>query len=901
MIDKGIKDTSNIICENISNQDILGVGLLSQNILAQLRNLVEYVAIKVYGSSIGEDLNDEQDNKNLAIEHIKSRGDIRFLSKFHHFLQVAKSHYVTDNDNAERLMLKYLEYLTKLRDYCKSEFALEILDNLDEFPTKVDETFIEYYSQITDKIVHCKSIKNTSNRNDRFYVQKVKPFYFEGKIYYEITLTKASDYASKFDRIIAFTDQEILSNYAIIARFHNVDIEVFGVKSRIKILDGWSVSIRVCEVNNFIRILSWGRRITYNSAEHRELNSYLTKEKINLVELIDLTDEYYERVKANIIGTKIRVTTIFDTLDICRSFSINNKPGVNTIRYLLLNMNNRILKRQYKRDECPHMSNLYLNWGCGVFEKMPFTSSLIRHNPKLRDVFEVVDVSGREHELLSRLVKNNTESKSKLYTPMKELEKFNDVEQLMQDYNNDLHPKHYFKRELKLEKKHLYINQYEDDTLNIIRELKEYCETGISGYRNFVETWLETPIQKVDDDTKEDILLRMFESSSVAFIYGSAGTGKTHLIEHISDLFKDLDVLYLANTHPAINNLKRRVFKTKSQFSTIAKYLYDENYSDCDVLVIDECSTVNNSNMRKVLKCTNFKVIILVGDIYQIESITFGNWFNICKKIFDSKSVYELESPFRTKDQKLLRLWENVRGITDKIPELLSRGRFSSVLDQSVFIPNSSDEVILCLNYDGLYGINNINAFLQNSNPNTLVEWGVNGYKVNDPILFNDSRRFTPVLYNNLKGSIMRIEEIEDKIIFDIEVDEAIHEMQIDDDMSLELISNENQKSVVRFSVNAYRNSDEDEDESSRDSIVPFQIAYSVSIHKAQGLEYESVKIILTNEVEEMISHNIFYTAITRSKKHLKIYWSPNTQEHILNNLVQIDDNKDFFLIRDKI
>ena len=55
-------------------------------------------------------------------------------------------------------------------------------------------------------------------------------------------------------------------------------------------------------------------------------------------------------------------------------------------------------------------------------------------------------------------------------------------------------------------------------------------------------------------------------------------------------------------------------------------------------------------------------------------------------------------------------------------------------------------------------------------------------------------------------------------------------------------------------------------------ALVPFQIAYAVSIHKAQGLEYNSVKIVITNEVEEKITHNIFYTAITRAKEKLKIF-----------------------------
>ena len=34
---------------------------------------------------------------------------------------------------------------------------------------------------------------------------------------------------------------------------------------------------------------------------------------------------------------------------------------------------------------------------------------------------------------------------------------------------------------------------------------------------------------------------------------------------------------------------------------------------------------------------------------------------------------------------------------------------------------------------------------------------------------------------------------------------------------------------------------------------------------QAQGLEYKSVKVVITEDIDEKISHNIFYTAITRT------------------------------------
>lgn len=53
-IDKAILDTNSVICENIYKWSLMDRGFLSQNILGQLRNFVEYIAIKVYGN--GQDI-----------------------------------------------------------------------------------------------------------------------------------------------------------------------------------------------------------------------------------------------------------------------------------------------------------------------------------------------------------------------------------------------------------------------------------------------------------------------------------------------------------------------------------------------------------------------------------------------------------------------------------------------------------------------------------------------------------------------------------------------------------------------------------------------------------------------------------------------------------------------------
>ena len=46
-----------------------------------------------------------------------------------------------------------------------------------------------------------------------------------------------------------------------------------------------------------------------------------------------------------------------------------------------------------------------------------------------------------------------------------------------------------------------------------------------------------------------------------------------------------------------------------------------------DVLIVDECSMVSNEDMVAVFNKIDCRLMLLVGDTYQIESITFGNGF----------------------------------------------------------------------------------------------------------------------------------------------------------------------------------------------------------------------------------------------------------------------------------
>lgn len=786
-----------------------------------------------------------------------------------------------------------------IKDYMRIRYQINILKNITEFPIHMDKTFSKYYEEIAGKIKNIPIRTKERVNGDKYYIQKIKTFFVEGKIYYEVTLSTATDHNNKFDRIIAFTRLNLMANYAVKLSTVETKINIFGKPTTIKIIDNWSVAIRACEIKNFYRILGITKQnYTASDNEYYEIMNLMTQENYNLLELVDLSDPVYNHKKEK-IKSNCKSSHIWDMLDIARDYIKNDKNGGIILRYLLYHLNNKVIKSQYSMSPCSKLSDLHLRWETIPFEEMPYASSLRNHNPKKFDLFEIIPAIGREDELLASYIRSNIETKNKLYTSLEELKAFGEVEQLVQKFNSKLYDKHIPYRCLQIENNHIYIYGYEKDTIDIINELNELAKVGIQGYHDSFASFLKKENYQIDSQEKRTILENLYEDSCVALVYGAAGTGKSTLIKYLAYFYRDNPKVCLANTNSAVENLKRKVKDENCEFMTVHRYLNTLD-TECDILVMDECSTVSNVDMKKILEKKNFKILLLTGDTYQIESISYGNWFSLAKTLVAQEAVYELNCTWRSDKQELLDLWSLVRESDDRIDEMLTKKEISKPIDESILIREEKDEVILCLNYDGLYGINNINNYLQNANRNRGIVFGLNTYKIGDPIIFGDTNRFLPVIYNNLKGVIYDIEEEKDRVWFSIQIDKAISQLDVQF-AELELLKTlPNEKSIVKFYVNRFKNVDEDDDINSK-AVVPFSIAYAVSIHKSQGLEYDCVKVIITNEIDDLITHNIFYTAITRAKQKLKIYWTPECQNKIISAIKHRENNKDAIFIKKKL
>ncbi len=869
-------------------------GFLSQNVLSQLRNLVEGLLVWVAKKDPSADFHFDQVSAATAV--VKPQAKFRVLVRFHGQLQASVSHYTMDRDPSERLMLKYYEYLLRTRDLAKAELGVSILQNLQKFPLNTDPAMREYHESIAKEVDEAFALQAPEPRSDRYYVHGSRPFFVRDKIYYEVTFSVAHNRTNKFDRNIAFTSIDITDKYAATLELESRTIEVFGRSMPVTIIRSWSVSIRPCEFDNFRSLIDPVKsKVARSQPEYSNLMRYLTTTRSSLLDLVEFDDGPYKQVRDWVLKSTSGTPLIFTALDHARQLIQRDAPGSRVLRYLLLRMRNEVIKAQ--RDGAPNnwFSNLRIKNQSKPFDTMPFCTSPAGHNPRFADLLDAFSPKGREHEILARRIQVNVETHGVIYTPDDDLAEFGDVDLLIDTYNALLpQTQRHAPRRLEHDRAHVFMVGYEDGTVAIINELQAISATGVSNHSTDVLAWIKANPNDFDDPLKSAALTALFDRSKVALIYGAAGTGKSTMVNHIARYFAKKEKLFLAHTNPAVDNLKHRVRAPNSDFSTISAHVSrGGGATHYDVLVIDECSTVSNASLLKVLDSTSFDLLVLVGDVYQIESIEFGNWFTTIRSYIPPESVFELTKPFRTSDAALLTLWDRVRNLDDRIEETISQNEYAAPLGDSLFEPRADDEIVLCLNYDGLYGINNINRFLQASNPNPAFEWDGAIYKVGDPILFHDTTRFGSVIFNNLKGKITGIQREAGRITFDIDIDREVTESDV---RFTDLRWRGN--SVVQFDVTQRGNTDEDDDASV--TLVPFQIAYAVSIHKAQGLEYDSVKVVITDANEENISHAILYTAITRARRKLKLYWSAEAQQRMLSRLAIRENSKDEVLLRSR-
>ena len=859
---------------------------ISQDILPRLNDLCRAALLQN-----SYNLRCTKPNLQLAYEQAQLDLRTKYLANFLRCLKYIDCR-IPEEGQSERLMLKYYNFMWQIRKYFWDNNRISILQNLEKFPLNTDQLDNEYYN-IVAKAIESTDLSPHSLESTRFYVQKKTPFYVGTERYYEITLQLANKYATKFNRITVYSKQNISTAYSINIGYTDTTIDLWGIASNIKIITNWRISIAPACLNKLGRILNISLKISKNYGEYSELMIFLTSTGMTFLDLIDLkeisfnevVDSIYKNTNTCYFKTVIEALRKYFSCE-CDTFEKN------TIRFLLINM-----REDRISDVIPNQFNspmpktpFYFAKKCFPFEKNPYLANYAGSKTSNGNIAKILSAAGTAQlKTISPylVLKNKIKNSGEIYFNSSEIASDTDIA----TYNEYLDA--WEKRQgfnILHEQEYVTIGSYESTTLQILRKLLELSQNGIKGQKELNAKFIRDNKSIFDnvDVSKQKAIKYAFVNSKLLLIYGAAGTGKTTLINYISSLMPKSKKLFLTKTHNAIQHLKRRIDNpgNDSEFISFDSFTKKVELPDYDIIFVDECSIIDNFTMLKfVNKISENSLIVLAGDINQIESIDFGNWFYYAKDIITTHGAnIELLDTWRTQEESLLSLWEEVRNNDVRITEkLVIDGPFSKEIGSDIFTSNVTDEVVLCLNYDGKFGLNNINSFFQNANPNgEAIIWQSWRFKKGDKILFNDNSRFT-YLYNNLKGIINDIEKTDDQIAFTIDVETIITEQQCKSDQ-IEYIDTIGERTRIKLIVYALDEDEIENEEDAKKTIIPFQLAYAVSIHKAQGLEYDSVKVVIPSVNSEKITKGVFYTTITRTKRKLTIYWSSETMQKIISD-----------------
>ena len=84
-------------------------------------------------------------------------------------------------------MLKYYEYLYRIRSLLKNNCGVSVLANLEDFPVDLDPSLREYHEKIAARIEAIRSAPSESSHKHRYYIHKTRSVFVGGRMYYEVT------------------------------------------------------------------------------------------------------------------------------------------------------------------------------------------------------------------------------------------------------------------------------------------------------------------------------------------------------------------------------------------------------------------------------------------------------------------------------------------------------------------------------------------------------------------------------------------------------------------------------------------------------------------------------------------------------------------------------------------
>jgi len=357
--------------------------------------------------------------------------------------------------------------------------------------------------------------------------------------------------------------------------------------------------------------------------------------------------------------------------------------------------------------------------------------------------------------------------------------------------------------------------------------------------------------------------------SKIDLLCGQGGTGKTDVIcEIIRNIPTGQKVVACAFTGKASDRMRNSLGEVEEHLfcpvSTLDSIIFSAMYKsdfEVDVLIIDEASTVSNELFYRTFQ--NLvewgTKIILVGDPGQLPPVSAGCIFdNIVED--DIFPKFTLNHVFRTTDQDLLKFFLKVRNNQQKEPDNDFFVEYDSY-DTFGFIRQKANELF---NQDPEFFNKSVVLFLKNDHTryfNYCVgcrSLEIDAYDWED-LTDNEKRGMGDWWWNGARIVFTKNELLEDGKVFNGMVG-TVTNVIIDHSMS------DRFNNIYECEI-TLPNGEIRRVHSNYENIM---LGFGMNVYKAQGSEYENVHYIHTNSPYE--DRKLVYTALTRTKKNLKVY-----------------------------
>lgn len=392
---------------------------------------------------------------------------------------------------------------------------------------------------------------------------------------------------------------------------------------------------------------------------------------------------------------------------------------------------------------------------------------------------------------------------------------------------------------------------------------------------------------------------------------------------------KGIKKIYINKTNFYINDTNDITFLNKVRND---KDIYTNEYKYCpkeflnflnkkDIIIIDECSMLNDDKWNLIKYFSNCKIII-IGDYYQLQPISESDNKDsiVFSEEIDNEFNYEMNTIVRTDDSKISKLYQITRSLIDKhlsyadVYNILknadvNRTGLKEVIIRKIkeYIENDKDFVIL--SYKN-YSVNEFNKIINSVLEDTKIK--KYGYFLNTKYIMKN--HYNKLLTNNTEFEIVDVikdgnlyyvniktENNEDITITIYEKDE--HEKFVSNNMSKINKLNKyytSKSNIEKNKLKQYALEIIDDDSTILTNYIDviegailkiqqnirccickneeiFSLGYSLTIHKSQGSDWKNLILNLrdiydTKPITLETKARLLYVACSRASQDILFY-----------------------------